>query len=53
MSVLESFPGCHHCPVVFENVLQFTDDDGDEVEEKRMWSNGDYATQSTSILAEN
>ena len=32
--------------------MQFADDDdGDEVEEKRMWSKGDYARLSTSILA--
>ena len=50
VSVLEPFPRCHHCPVVFEYDLQFADDD-DEVEEKHMWSKGNYARLSTSILA--
>ena len=31
--------------------MLFADDDRDEVEEKRMWSKGDYARLSTSILA--
>ena len=49
--VLEPFPRCHHCPVVCEYVLQFTGDNEDEVVEKRLWSKGNYAELSNSILA--
>ena len=34
VSVLEPFPRCHHCPVVCECVLQFTDNNEDEVFKK-------------------
>ena len=49
--MLEPFPRCHHCPVVFEYVLQFADDDEYEVEGKCMWSKEDYARLSSSISA--
>ena len=50
--MLEPFPRCHHCPVVLEYVLQFTDyDSEDEAVEKCLWFKGDYAKVSASILA--
>ena len=48
--MLEPFPRCHHCPVVFEYVLQFADDYGDEVEEVHVWSKGDCARLPDSPL---
>ena len=51
VSVLEPFPRCHHCPVVCEYVLQFSGGNEDEVVAKRLWSKGDYARISDSILA--
>ena len=52
VSVLEPFSRCHHCLVVLEYVLQFTDNnDEDEADEKYLWSKGDYAKISASILA--
>ena len=52
VSVMEPFPRCHHCPVVCEYMLQFKGDN-EEVAKKRLWSKGDYAKLSTSILAVN
>ena len=47
--MMEPFLRCHQGPVVL-SVLQFTGDYRDEVNEKRMWSKGDHARLSTSIL---
>ena len=52
VSGLAPFPRCHHCPVILEYVLQFTDYK-DEAVEKYLWSKGDYAKISASILAVN
>ena len=48
--MLEPFPRCHHCPVVLEYVLQFTDDSENEAVEKCLWCKGDYAKLSANIL---
>ena len=47
VSVLEHLPKCHHCPVVFEYVLQYTGHNEDDAVKKHLWSKEDYA----SILA--
>ena len=50
--MLKPFPRCHHCPVVLEHILQFTDDDNeDETVEKYLWSKAGYAKISASIVA--
>ena len=50
--VLEPFPKCHHCPIVFEYVLQFDIPDGSSSKAVRiLWSKGDYRKISDSILA--
>ena len=50
VSVLEPFPRCHHCPVVYQYVLQFSDDNEDEVVVKHLWSKGDYAMLRFQII---
>ena len=48
--VLEPFPKCHHCPVTFEYVVQFNDEDANEGASHLMWSRGNYARISASII---
>ena len=51
MSVLVPFCRNHYCPVVFNYLLQYTGANEDEAAEKHLWSKGDYAKLSASILA--
>ena len=46
--VLASFPRCHHCPVVFEYVFQF--DNNDSINsEWLLWCKGNYGTISADV----
>ena len=51
VSVLASFPRCHHCPVVFEYVLQFDKDVTSVNNERLLWCKGNYGKISAHIMS--
>ena len=50
--VLEPFPRCYHCPVNFEYILQFAQENlGDSNENNLIWSKENCPQISANILA--
>ena len=49
--VLEPFPKCHYCPITFEYVMQFVDEDANEGARYLMWSRENYAQILANIIA--